>query len=440
MRSTQEEHHEVTTRLKYFTPEAERCLFPSLGGIYDGLAHPHCLEVLRMLRGKTSRTFRIATNGEALTREVVDQLANLRPVYLYVSLNTVSLHRRARLMRSQRPKIAADALPLLREQGIPYATVVLPWPVDSIDEMLEDLRTTVAYADEQDTHLVQVNLPGYTKYFPEEERFDLEGVWSAIVGEIRKLRPRVACPIVCMPSLYEENFFETVKNLPRVIGLVKNSPAALAGLQQGDLLRRVQDVALLNRPQARDLLSLVQRSGGEEISLLVERGRDTLELIVKPGQSSYPYDPETSNHLGIIFRGAGFRAAWIEQMRDTIKARGARHVLLLTSSLVRPTLEQHLAESPLMGDPQLRMDIEVPLNRFFGGNVFMGDLLVVQDFIDHISEYRGREGESPDLVLVPSSPFGLGQWGRDLTGRVYLEIERETGVPVELLEAETLYD
>jgi hypothetical protein len=115
-------------------------------------------------------------------------------------------------------------------------------------------------------------------------------------------------------------------------------------------------------------------------------------------------------------------------------------VLLLTSTLVRPVLEQCLAESHLLSRPGLRLDIEVPRNRFFGGNVHMGDLLVVQDFIDHIKEYIDRTKKAPDLVVIPSTPFGLGQWGRDLTGRVYLDIKRDVGVHVELLECDTIYD
>ena len=70
----------------------------------------------------------------------------------------------------------------------------------------------------------------------------------------------------------------------------------------------------------------------------------------------------------------------------------------------------------------------------------MGDLMVVQDFIDCIKKYLEQYNKRPDLIVIPSSPFNLGQWRRDLTGRVYLDIEREVGIPVELLDCETIYD
>jgi nucleoside-diphosphate-sugar epimerase len=74
--------------------------------------------------------------------------------------------------------------------------------------------------------------------------------------------------------------------------------------------------------------------------------------------------------------------------------------------------------------------VRVAENRFFGGTINIGDLLVVEDMVaavaDHVAE-RGR----PDLVLVPASPFATSPWQRDLTGRPWTDIERLSGVPVE---------
>ncbi|MDO8672237.1 MAG: hypothetical protein Q7O66_12555, partial [Dehalococcoidia bacterium] len=70
----------------------------------------------------------------------------------------------------------------------------------------------------------------------------------------------------------------------------------------------------------------------------------------------------------------------------------------------------------------------------------MGDLMVVQDFIDCVEDYLAAGNPLPDLIVVPSSPFNLGRFNRDLTGRVYLDIERQLGIPVALLACETIYD
>jgi hypothetical protein len=435
-----EEWEEMKTRLRYFSPPARQALFPTLGCIWEVFAHPRSLEILRRLREKTSRPFRIATSGATLTPDFIAELEKLKPVYLYLSLNSSSPSRRRRLMRDKQPQVAINAPGYLRERGIPYAVVIVPWTLNSREEMLEDLSATAAYAAEQQAHLVEINLPGYSRYFSSHKLFDREEVWSAIVSRARELREELSCPIVVMPTLYEENLWEERKNLPRIIGLVNNSPAARAGLRRGDVLLAVNGLPVHSRPQARDLLHLLQRSEYKQVSLVAQRGDRNIGVTLNLEEYSYPYSPEWDHYLGIIFLGTGLRMSYIEKLRDIIDARRAKHVLFLSSRLVKPTLEQLLAQSHLFDSACLQLDIEIPENFFFGGNIFMGDLLVVQDFVRCINAYVASKGKKPDLVVLPSSPFNLGQWGRDLTGRVYLDIERQTGIPVELLECETIYD
>ncbi|MDY7019340.1 MAG: radical SAM protein [Chloroflexota bacterium] len=439
-RAAEEEFEEMKTRIKHFSPQARSALFAGLDTVYEVTAHPYFLEVMRLLRVKTSQPFRITTNGSNLTPEVVAELVKLKPIYLYLSLNSSSPQRRQKLMKDSKPEIAINALPLLRQHGVPYATVIVPWPVETIDEMLEDFSSTVAYAAKNETHLIEVNLPGYSKYFSSTNLFSLDSVWKAIVSRTRELREICNCPIIAMPTLYEENLYQGRKNLAEIIGVVKNSPAYLGGLTKGDLVLKINNFSIRNRPQARDILYMLNQSQINEITIAVQRNSQTREISLDLTNYSYPYSGEIDAHMGIIFRGTGLRMSYIEDLKQIIQAHKAKRVLFLSSALVKPTLEQCLSESHLFGNSQIKIDIEVPQNRFFGGNIFMGDLLVVQDFIDCINECIMKKGEKPDLVVIPSSPFNLNGWGRDLTGRVYLDIERKTGVPVELLSCSTIYD
>lgn len=342
-------------------------------------------------------------------------------------------------MKDNEPEIAISAPKLLRDKGIPYAIVIVPWPVDSIGDMCDDLYKTIIYADDCGAHLVEVNLPSYSRWFSPQEIFDLDEVWKACVSTVRGLREEVGCPIVAMPTMYEENLYEERKNLPRIIGLVQNSPAARSRLRKGDIITSINNIPVKTRPQARDMLSMLQKGEYKQADLTIDREHQKLTVKINLGDFSYPYTKEFDKHLGIIFMGTGLRLSYIERLKEIIDEHKAKGVLFLSSTLVKPTFKQCLRESHLLDSADLKINIEVPRNNYFGGNVFMGDLLVVQDFIDCVKEYLVRN-EKPDLIVIPSSPFALGSWKRDLTGRVYLDIEREVGIPVRLLDCDTIYE
>jgi membrane-associated protease RseP (regulator of RpoE activity) len=284
---------------------------------------------------------------------------------------------------------------------------------------------------------VEVSLPGYTRYFSKSSLFDLEEVWSSAVLAVRSLRGEVNIPLLVKPSLFEETKYEKVLNRPGIGGLVKNSPAAVSGLKAGDIIVSVGGLKASSRPQARDLLHLHHRRRSPSIAVSVLRAGEIIEATLLPDRFGYPYTPETDHHLGIIFLGAGFRPSILEDLKSLIVARRAKKVLLFSSRLVKPVLQQLLRESSLLGD--IRVEVQVPQNGYFGGNIFMGDLLVVQDFIEAIQDYL-ETNPPPDLIVIPASPFSLGQWGRDLEGRVYTEIERAVGLPVAVLDCEPIYD
>jgi len=438
-RTAIDEFNEIRARLNYFSPSEGISLFPCLGTNWEVTAHPYFMEILRSLRERTSKPLRITTNGRNLTPRMVDELADLKPLYIYISLNSASNERRQRLMQDNMPQIAIAAPRLLRDKGIPYAVVIVPWPMDSISEMCDDLYKTIVYADDCGAHLVEINLPGYSRWFSPREIFNLDEVWRACISTVSELREETGCPIVAMPTMYEENLYEERKNLPRIIGLVQNSPVARSGLRKGDIITAINNVPVRTRPQARDILSMLQKGEYKQADLTVDRGQQKFTVKLNLDDFSYPFTKEFDKHLGIIFMGTGLRLSYIERLKEIIDEHKAGDILFLSSSLVRPTFEQCLGESHLLDSADVKISIEVPQNSYFGGNIFMGDLLVVQDFIDCIKQYLLRNSE-PDLIVIPSSSFAFGGWKRDLTGRVYLDIEREVGIPVRLLECEPIYD
>ncbi|MDY7032278.1 MAG: radical SAM protein [Thermodesulfobacteriota bacterium] len=438
--SPDEEFSEVRTRLRYFSPEKRSNLFPGLGIGFEALIHPHFKDVLNEIRKKTDRLIRISTNGTPLTEEMIDFLRRFHPLHLDIALHSSLPARRVRLMGDKSPEVAIKSLPLLRRAGIVYDIVIVPWHDESLEEMLDDLEQTVFYAGENDVRLVQVSLPGYSKYFSERELFDHDFVWEAVTGKTRELREKCPVPIVIRPAMYEETLLYDQKNMPEIIGTVHNSPAFHSGVQRGDVFTKIGSNIIKNRPQARDLLSILQRSEMESIPMEVLRKNRKLELSLNLNRHSYPYSKEIDTHVGVIFMGTGLRTGYLESLQRIIEQNRNQKILLLTSVLVKSLLEQIINEAPFFGQWCDHIEIGVPPNRFFGGNICMGDLLVVQDFIDYIKDYVTSADRKPDLVVIPSSPFNISGWGRDLTGRVYLDIERETGIPVEIIECQAIYD
>lgn len=437
-RTFEDQWKEISTRVEYFSKHAT--LYAGAGSVYEVTIYPYFIRTLKQLREKTDKPFRINTNGTTLTTHYVSELEKLKPLYLHISLNSSSLMRRARLMRDMQPEIAINSLRLLREAKIPYAVVIVPWPITTIDEMLEDLTKTVEYSDSNSANLIQVNLPGFTRSSEGFNGYNSNQVWQHIIRHLRELRETSESPIVLMPSLYEENIYQGKKNLPQVIGLIKNSPAYHSGMKKGDIILQINGISINSRPQARDLLQSINQYTLSEISLLVKRGSAIVEVPIVKTVYSYPYCRETDSHLGIIFiGGAGFRISYLEEIKQMIHKRQSTHTLFLTSTLVKPIFQDAIKSSGFIGESLQNLAIEVPSNNYFGGNIIMGDLLVVQDLIDHIKKHIIEKGK-PDLVIIPRSPFALSGWGRDLTGRVYLDIERETHVPVELLKCATVYD
>jgi membrane-associated protease RseP (regulator of RpoE activity) len=437
-RQAEEEFQEILTRITCYVPGSKLGFFPDSGSPCEMLNHPHILEILTALRKKTTEILRIPTNGAGLTPEIIQALVQFRPLLVDISLNSSSAGRRRWLMRDPNPETALSAPAALQSARITYSVVIVPWPFPSVKEMIEDLVSTVAFSAQFNPAFIQISLPGYSERFSKETLFDREEVWNRVKDEIHHLRPLTDCPLIIRPGLFEEYLDPEAVDAPRLIGVVKNSPAAGAGLRMGDRLTAINGLPIKTRPQALSLLGLVQGSRLERVSVTVDRSGGSADLSMELNNPAYPFDPETVPYAGCVFPSSGIPLDWTEQLRNLIIKEQAREILVLTSTLVRPTLEKRIREIPFPAE--IKLHLRIPPNRCLGGNIFMGDLLMVEDFIAAVKDFLGEGLVSPDLVVIPSSPFHMSGWGRDLSGRVYKDIERMTGIPVGLIQCDPIFD
>ena len=190
-RDPEDEFREIKTRIDHYVPQNRLSLFPNMGSPAEALVHPYFIEILQELRRTTEEPFRIPTNGSTLSAQTIQNLAQLKPIYIDISLNSASPKRRRWLMEDPEPQTALDSLSLLRDTGIPYSVVIVPWPFPTNRVMLEDLQQTVTFAADHDPALIQISLPGYSHTVSGKCSFSTQTVWEEIKTTIQSLRTTI---------------------------------------------------------------------------------------------------------------------------------------------------------------------------------------------------------------------------------------------------------
>ncbi len=81
----------------------------------------------------------------------------------------------------------------------------------------------------------------------------------------------------------------------RVIGVTEGSPAAVAGLQEGDVVLSMDGQPIRNID---DLINYTETRKGQEVTLLVRRGEETTEIRLTPRQNP----PEGQGPMGVTIQ------------------------------------------------------------------------------------------------------------------------------------------
>lgn len=412
---------EVKTRLKYFNAKSQCSIARANSPSMEPFMNSYCLEILSVIK-KTfpNRFLAIETNGTFLTREVIQRLAMIGVDEVEISLNSAAPDIRRSVMCDLQPKTAIEAIRLLKEFKVPYTGSIVPWP----SVPLGNLKQTVQYLDENEALMIRVNLPGYTKYQPPAKLFK-EDFWMRVVKLICAMKRRIQTPIVFSPSLYAKN-----DNVPRVIGVMRNSSAEKAGLRPDDIVLEVESIKVATHFEARYYIEKFQLQPFR-MQILRDGNMQVLKLFPL-SEYKYPYTKSVSkliNPTGIVMH-EGFQLIDLRRLAKILAWRQSKNVLFLSSRIMKPLFEEQLQR--FCDLRMINFRIEVPEHQFWGGNIIVGGLYTVDDFVEHVERLLSKEQFVPDLIIIPSSPFS--EWGRDLTGKVYTEIERQVKIPVEILK------
>ena len=446
--------------LQYLDPEGPVIIGESATRIIEGdpLAHPEFFQIIELVRESFPRKeIRITTNGSFLDRERVDFLAGRRPVELNISLNCSSPAERVFLMADRRPEQVFTALELLAERELVFHGSIVAMP-----HLMgwESLGRTIELLNGYGAKSIRIFLPGFTRYSSARMQFPVEEMYGMIAEFIEGYKG-LDTPVLLEPPV--------INDLQAVVkGIIPGSPAARSNLKKGALITAVNGERPLSRVDAfqRILVSANPLLQYEQEGVGGEPVRGELVLEKEAGERSglildYDLDPAVMDQLTRAFlqnrdkrialltsvAAEGIMGAFLDYYRHSLKhlynplQQDSVQGNCVRQSRLSPDRQSACriegagqrggtgqAEGPLeAAGREGCIDLLVAENRFFGGSIIAAGLLTVSDIMDRLRE----SSQSYDLLLLPGIIFD--NFGNDLSGRNYREIEEEAGVTVEII-------
>lgn len=373
-------------------------------------------------------TIDFTTSAITLTKERVGELGKYNPIFLQVSLNSANPDIRKSVMNDKDPMVAIESIKYFKDNGIIYSGNIVAWPTIPIDDIVE----TIFYFDKHMASTIKINLPSYSKFHPTDDihLFNVS-TWDNIVKVVEVMRTMVSTPILIEPFMYKNS---PVK--PVISGVIKNSPAYYAGIMEKDIISKINSKEILYREQARN--EMIQKSEDDIYrSIELVRGSEVVNIDLYDSKKEYPYATKKHSRVGkmfglIIHQGIDLKV--FSQIKEQIVKHQSKHTVVIGSEILfneMYNLIGSLKDSLFKG---IKIELIKAKNIYYGGNVVVGDLLVVSDFIGAIKEYCSKNVE-PDLITIPGTSFN---YGKDLLGISHKEIEYATGIKVELIHMDRI--
>lgn len=422
---------EMDTRLSFFNEKENTALFASNYEQKEVLYDPNSLKYLKKIREKSKNMITINTNGLGLKAEMVKELKKLEPITVVFSVNSMSQKKRDAIMNNSKENDSIKILTLLHENQISFIASVAVWPTIEINDIENVIKTATYY----EPYYIRLIMPGYTDHFVEKPVGDFSGHFDKCVEHIVHLRKMVDIPLVVYPEAYVCNKLGLYSD-PYLIGVVKNSPLYYAGLKAGDIIKSINGYPIDMRTTAKTILSLILKFG-EEFTIEFLRDGQLFSKEVNSQLYNYPYTQYLTNSpLGAVMSG-GLQQSYVKAIQKLIRENNSKKVLFMTSDLMeKQAIDLFMRTNFSLKTSEYSITLCKPKNIYLGGNIAIGDMLTVRDFIFDIQQ-RQKRNPDIDLVIIPASAFyGSSGWKRDMSGHYYKEIEWRTGIKTCLLECE----
>lgn len=423
---------EILDRIRNFSKGSE--LFPRLiYNVDETISHPLFFYGMNILRKKTDDVFYIYTNGESLSRDNIQKLKGLMPLLLNISLTSADPVIRKEITGDKTPEIAINGIKLLYDHKIPFEVSIVAWP----DIPFNDIERTISHADQYDPCYIKILFPGYSRFFKRPFPEDSDEFYKKLMDFINSIRHKYKSGLFFDLNKMEEINYKMDPLVPRINYITPNSPAYIAGLKKGHVIKSIMGRRVMFRKETTELINLASKileRNDIEITISDNEGnKRDIHINRSLCRDHYPYFSWQKN-LGINIDD-GLNPIAISLINKQIETFNSKNILFLSSRLMEYSLN-YMLKYWIGIKNFVNFNIHIPKNYFWGGNIFIGDLLTVEDFIKAINEALEKYPET-DLVIIPSSPFS--QWKRDILGTPFHFIKRSFDIPVVLLPYRRMY-
>ncbi len=385
--------------IEFLSPDRKIIIGESATRIVEGepLLHKDFISIVEKVRKKYKKThIQITTNGILLDEKLVERLHGLNNIELNVSVNSISDKKRMAILGLKKQDNIKEKLALLKGR-INYSASAVFDP-DFME--YEDIEEMADFLENNEADSIRLFLPGYT--FMAEKDCELSELYNKISDYTAKLKNKYKIPIIVEPS-----YIYDLK--ARIEGVIHKSPAHDAGLEEGDIIEKINGSTVITRVET---FNKVLRLKDPEIDII--RGDKKVKVRVKKEKNLspgfimlYDIDPDEA-----------------ERINRLVQRYNADNVLFVTSQLAYNVLKSLFEISGF----NFNYEIVEAKNAFFGGTIKCAGLLTVQDIINRVKEHVAEKGK-PELIVLP--PVMFDYRGRDLLGRHISEIEAELDTRVE---------
>ncbi len=203
-----------------------------------------------------------------------------------------------------------------------------------------------------------------------------------------------------VPTIIDKETEQQAKNIQvQIVGIASNSPAEEAGLKIGDTLKEFNEVENMQK--------FVARYAGEEITLNIQRGNETLEKTLTPRISP----PEGEGPMGIALAKTGIVTyPWYAAIWQGFKLTGQLVVTFI--SLFYQLLKSLILTGTLIGE--------------IAGPVGIASLTSQMTKLGFVYILQFAAILSINLAIINAIPFPALDGGRLL----FLAIEKIKGSPI----------